>query len=110
MMYGDIMDHLAVTGYQQRPDFMAAEEQGFFTAEGLDVAYERAWHAPTHNQGMASGRWDLTLSSADTMMARTTRDGTDYVIFMNAERGLDVQLIGAAGIETLQDIAGKTMA
>lgn len=104
------MDRLSITGYQLRPDFMAAEEQGYFADEGLDVAFERAWHAPTHNQGMASGRWDLTLSSADTMIARTTRDGTDYVVFMNAERGLDVQLIGAPQTHTLQDIVGKTMA
>jgi|GEM_PF-245897 ABC-type nitrate/sulfonate/bicarbonate transport system substrate-binding protein len=104
------MDRVSVTGYQARPDFMAAEEQGFFADEGLEVTYERAWHAPTHNTGMAEGRWDLTLSSADTMIARTTRDGTDYVIFMNSERGLDVQLIGAPGINTLQDIRGKTMA
>jgi ABC-type nitrate/sulfonate/bicarbonate transport system substrate-binding protein len=104
------MDTLSLTGYQARPDFMAAEEQGFFAAEGLEVSFERAWHAPTHNKGMAEGRWDLTLSSADTMIARTTRDGADYVILMNAERGLDVQLVGAPGINTLQDIAGKTMA
>ncbi|HEY8693800.1 MAG TPA: ABC transporter substrate-binding protein [Chloroflexota bacterium] len=104
------MDRLSITGYQVRPDFMVAEERGFFGDEGLEIAFERAWHAPTHNQGMADGRWDLTLSSADTMMARTTRDGTDYVIFMNAERGLDVQLVGAPGIDTLQDIIGKTMA
>ncbi|HEX6513311.1 MAG TPA: ABC transporter substrate-binding protein [Chloroflexota bacterium] len=104
------MERLSITGYQPRPDLMAAQEQRFFVAEGLDVQWERATHAPTHNKGMAEGRWDLTLSSADTMIARTTRDGEDYVIFMNAERGLDVQLIGAPGIETLQDIVGKTMA
>jgi ABC-type nitrate/sulfonate/bicarbonate transport system substrate-binding protein len=104
------MDRLSITGYQARPDYMAAKEQGFFADEGLDIAFERAWHAPTHNKGMAEGRWDITLSSADTMMARTTRDGLDYVIFMNAERGLDVQLVGGPGIDTLQDIAGKTMA
>ncbi len=104
------MDRLSITGYQLRPDFMAAEEQGFFAAAGLEIAFERAWHAPTHNKGMAEGRWDLTLSSADTMIARTTRDGMDYVIFMNAERGLDVQLVGAPGIDSVFDIRGKTMA
>ncbi|HLG70531.1 MAG TPA: ABC transporter substrate-binding protein [Chloroflexota bacterium] len=104
------MDTLNITGYQVRPDYMAAEEQGFFTAERLEVNFERAWHAPTHNKGMAEGRWDLTLSSADTMIARTTRDGADYVIFLNGERGLDVQLVGAPGIESVYDIRGKTMA
>jgi len=104
------MDRLSITNYELRPDYLAAEENGFFVEEGLDVSYERATFAPEHNKGMAEGRWNITLSSSDTMIARTTRDGTDYVIFMNAERGLEVRLVGAPGINTLFDIRGKTMA
>lgn len=104
------MDHLSVTSYELRPEYFAAEELGFFTSEGLDIAMERATFAPEHNQGMAEGRWDFTLSSSDTMIARTTRDHMDYVIFLNAERGVEVRLVGAPGIKGLTDIRGKTMA
>ena len=103
-------DRLLTTGYQVQPGFVAAQRLGLFEAEGLDVVFEPATHAPTHNRGMAEGRWDLTLSSADTMIARNTRDGTDYVLFMNAERGLDVKLIGASTIATLSDLRGQTLA
>ena len=103
-------DRILTTGYQVQPGFVAAQRLGYFADEGLDVVFEVATHAPTHNRGMAEGRWDLTLSSADTMIARNTRDGADYVLFLNAERGLDVKLIGAPTVATLQDLRGQTLA
>jgi ABC-type nitrate/sulfonate/bicarbonate transport system substrate-binding protein len=103
-------DRITTTAYQYQPGYLAAQHLGFFADEGLEVVMERTVHAPTHNQGMAEGRWNITLSSADTMIARTTRDGTDYVLLMNVERGLDVKLIGAPEIETLQDLRGKLLA
>ncbi|HEY7060955.1 MAG TPA: ABC transporter substrate-binding protein [Chloroflexota bacterium] len=103
-------DRISATGYQVQPGFVAAQHLGYFADEGLEVAFEVATHAPTHNRGMAEGRWDLTLSSADTMIARVTRDGADYVLFLNAERGLDAKLIGAPDVTTLQHIRGRTIA
>ncbi len=103
-------ERILTTGYQRQPGFLAAQALGFFTEEGLEVVHEPAVHAPTHNRGMAEGRWDLTISSADTMIARVTRDGADYVLFLNAERGLDVKLIGAPHITTLDAIRGQRIA
>jgi len=40
--------------------------------EGLEVRFHEATYAPDHNRGMAEGRWDMSLSAADTMIARTT--------------------------------------
>jgi len=65
------MDVLKVTGYHKRPPQLVGEEKGFFAREGLEIRFDEATYAPEHNQGMAEGRWDLTLSSADTMIART---------------------------------------
>ena len=104
------MDHISTIGYQKQVGFIVAERRGLFARHGLDLSFERATHAPTHNQGMAEGRWDLTLSSADTLIARVTRDGTDFVLFMNAERGVDVKLVAAPGIATVQDLRGKLLA
>src|SRR5262245_28328164 len=103
-------DRILATGYQLQPGYLVAQHLGYFAEEGLDVQMEVATHAPTHNRGMAEGRWDLTLSSADTMIARVTRDGADYVLFLNAERGLDVKLIGAPEVRTVQDLRGKLLA
>jgi ABC-type nitrate/sulfonate/bicarbonate transport system substrate-binding protein len=104
------VDRITTTAYQLQPGFIAAQHLGYFGDEGLEVAMERTVHAPTHNKGMAEGRWNITLSSADTMIARTTRDGTDYVLAANVERGLDVKLIGSPEVPTLQDLRGQLLA
>lgn len=67
------MDVLSVTGYQRRTPHVIAEHKGFFAKENLEVRFHHTTYAPDHNRGMAEGRWDFTLSSADTMIARTTR-------------------------------------
>ena len=104
------MDVLKVTGYHCRPPHLVAEKRGFFAREGLEVLFHKATYAPDHNQGMAEGRWDFTLSSADTMIARTTTDGVDYVLFMQAEEGLDAYLIGRPEVESIDDLRGRLLA
>jgi ABC-type nitrate/sulfonate/bicarbonate transport system substrate-binding protein len=74
------------------------------------VRFHPTTYAPDHNRGMAEGRWDFTLSSADTMIARTTTDGTDYLMFMQAEEGLSAYLIGQPGVDTLEKLRGRTLA
>jgi ABC-type nitrate/sulfonate/bicarbonate transport system substrate-binding protein len=104
------MDTLNVTGYQRRPPFLVARHNGFFAKEGLAVNFHETTYAPDHNRGMAEGRWDMTLSSADTMIARTTTDGVDYMLFMQAEEGLSAYLIGQAGIGSIEQLRGKLLA
>jgi ABC-type nitrate/sulfonate/bicarbonate transport system substrate-binding protein len=104
------MDILNVTGYQRRTPQVVAEFKGFFEKEGLQINFHETTYAPDHNQGMAEGRWDFTLSSADTMIARTTTDGTDYMLFMQAEEGLSAYLIGQAGVDSVDQLRGKLLA
>jgi ABC-type nitrate/sulfonate/bicarbonate transport system substrate-binding protein len=104
------VDVLRITGYRIRPPHLIAEEKGFFAREGLRVDFHTTTYAPDHNQGMAEGRWHFTLSSADTMIARTTTDGVDYVLFMQAEEGLDAYLIGQVGIASIAQLRGKLLA
>jgi NitT/TauT family transport system substrate-binding protein len=104
------MDLLSTTGYHRRPPHLVAEYKGFFAAENLEVKFHQTTYAPDHNRGMAEGRWDLTLSSADTMIARTTTDGTDYLLFMQAEEGLSAYLIGQPGVNSIDQLRGKLLA
>jgi ABC-type nitrate/sulfonate/bicarbonate transport system substrate-binding protein len=104
------MDRLTVTGYYRRPAHLVAMDKGFFAKEGLDVAFHLVDLAPEHNKEMADGKWDLTLSSADTMLARATQDDVDYVLFMQAEEGLNVQLVGQPEIKTVEDLRGTLLA
>jgi ABC-type nitrate/sulfonate/bicarbonate transport system substrate-binding protein len=104
------MDVLSITGYNRRPPHLVAEYKGFFAKENLEVRFHETTYAPDHNKGMAEGRWDFTLSSADTMIARTTTDGVDYLLFMQAEEGLSAYLIGQPGFDALDKLRGKLLA
>ncbi|HEY2988035.1 MAG TPA: ABC transporter substrate-binding protein [Candidatus Binatia bacterium] len=104
------MDILRSTGYHLRPPHLVAEEKGFFAREGLEVHFDETTYAPDHNRGIAEGRWDFTLSSADTMIARATTDGMDYLLFMQAEEGLTASLVGRPGIASMQELRGKLLA
>jgi ABC-type nitrate/sulfonate/bicarbonate transport system substrate-binding protein len=104
------MDALSITGYNRRPPHLVAEYKGFFATEDLEVRFHETTYAPDHNKGMAEGRWDFTLSSADTMIGRTTTDGVDYMLFMQAEEGLSAYLIGQPGYDSLDKLRGKLLA
>jgi ABC-type nitrate/sulfonate/bicarbonate transport system substrate-binding protein len=103
-------DVLSVTGYLRRTPHVVAEEKGFFARENLEVRFHETTYAPDHNKGMAEGKWDFTLSSADTMIARTTTDGTDYLLFMQAEEGLSAYLIGQPGVDSIEKLRGQLLA
>jgi ABC-type nitrate/sulfonate/bicarbonate transport system substrate-binding protein len=104
------MDILNITGYHRRPPHLVAEYKGCFAKEGLEVRFHEATYAPDHNRGMAEGRWDLSLSAADTMIARTTTDGVDFLLFMQAEEGLSAYLIGRPGVDSIDQLRGKLFA
>jgi ABC-type nitrate/sulfonate/bicarbonate transport system substrate-binding protein len=72
--------------------------------------FHQTTYAPDHNKGMAEGLWDFTLSSADTMIARTTTDRVDYMLFMQAEEGLSAYLIGQPGVNSVEQLRGKLLA
>jgi ABC-type nitrate/sulfonate/bicarbonate transport system substrate-binding protein len=101
---------ITVTGFYRTPAFHIAQRRGLFAREGLDVEFLLVRVAPDHNEGLAQGRWPLTMSSADTMLARTTQDGVDFVLILEAEEGIDVQLIAQPQYKSLQELRGKLFA
>ena len=105
-----MIDVLSMTGYSRRPPHLVAEYRGFFAKENLEVRFHDTTYAPDHNRGMAEGKWDFTLSSADTMIARTTTDGVDYMLFMQSEEGLSAYLIGQPGFDAIEKLRGKLLA
>ena len=104
------MNELRVVGYYPLPAFVVAEKKGFFAREALAVSFEIATFAPEHNRGMAEGQWDISITSPDTMIARATRDGHDFVLYLMAEKGLQVKLVGAKEIKSPADLKGKKLA
>jgi ABC-type nitrate/sulfonate/bicarbonate transport system substrate-binding protein len=104
------VDKLKVIGYYPLPAFVAAEKRNCFAREGLTIDFEIATFAPEHNRGMAEGRWDLSLTSPDTMIARATRDRHDFVLYLIAEKDLQVKLIGAKKISSPAELKATVLA
>ena len=101
---------LPVSGYFRRPPYVVAVHKGFFARERLEIDYHVVEFAPDHNRELAEGKWPLTLSSADTMLARTTQDHVDFLMVMQMEEGLDVQMVVRPEIKTFADLRGKLFA
>ncbi len=104
------MDQMTVSGYSRRPPHVVADEKGFFEEQNLDILFHLVKLAPLHNEEMAAGNWNMTLSSADTMIARSTKEGVDYVMFMQAEEGLGAYLIGQPQYPKIEDLRGTLLA
>ena len=104
------MDKVRTIGYYPAAPFVVAQQKNLFKDQGLEVEFEVATFAPDHNRGMAEGRWDLSLTSPDTMIARATRDGHDFVLIFMAEKDLQVKLFGARDIKSPGDLRGKMIA
>src|SRR5690242_18935168 len=101
------MDELNVTGYQRRTPHVVAACKGLFAKAQLEINFHRTTFAPDHNRGMAEGRWDFTLRSAYTMIARSTTDGADTPLFMQAEEGLSAYFIGLPDVVWINQVRVK---
>jgi ABC-type nitrate/sulfonate/bicarbonate transport system substrate-binding protein len=104
------MDQLKVTGFRRRPAYLVAERKGLFAEAGIEVDYHTITFAPDHNQGMAEGRWNISLSAPDTMIARATGDGHDFALVMQMEQGLVASLVGRANMDRPEDLKGRLLA
>ena len=104
------MDRLKVSGFHRRIPHLVAERQGFFARENLEVEFQPVTYSPDHSAEMAAGKWHLSLSSADKMIALNTCEGMDYVLVLQAEEGLSATIVGRQGMTALQDLRGATMA
>ncbi|OGA04659.1 MAG: hypothetical protein A3H35_00290 [Betaproteobacteria bacterium RIFCSPLOWO2_02_FULL_62_17] len=104
------MEHLSVPGFLRRSSLLVAIHKGFFAKEQLEVEFKLVGLAPDHNRQMAEGRWPMSMTASDTMLARATLDGVDFVAFMQTERGLDVQLVARPEIKSFEDLRGKLFA
>jgi len=104
------MEYLSVPGFLRRSPFLVAVHKGFFAKEQLEVDFQLVGLAPDHNRKMAEGHWPMSMTAADTMLARSTQDGVDFVAVMQTERGLDVQLVVGPEIKSFEDLRGKLFA
>jgi NitT/TauT family transport system substrate-binding protein len=86
--------------------FLIATDKGYFAAQGLDVQIQTA-AGGLAVPSLLSGEVPYTASAA-TAMGAIIKGAPLKVIYTNADRSVQ-QLWSAAGINSLQDLAGKTI-
>lgn len=104
------MDRIRTSGFHRRIPHLVAEREGFFAGVGLDVDFHSVSYSPDHSRDMATGVFDLSLSSIDKMISLNTLEGADYLCVLQAEEGLGATLVGRKRLKSLDDLRGAVIA
>ena len=88
---------------------LAAEQQGFFHDQGLEVACEITRGSVEQVRGLMAGRWDVAHTAADNVMAYVDREQADLFIFAVADLGLGQKLIVEPSVQGFADLRGRTL-
>jgi len=95
---------------------LAAQDQGYFAAEKLDVHSDPIHGSVEQITGMMAGKYDLGLTALDNVIAYDIGEGAvplkekaDLFAFMGGEGG-SLHLITAPAVKRVEDLKGKVFA
>jgi ABC-type nitrate/sulfonate/bicarbonate transport system substrate-binding protein len=94
---------------------VVAEQRGYFADENLEVRFNRVRSSKEQMRNFIDGTFDLVQTNADNIIAWAEGQGADpgkndFVIFLGGYRGLARDLFVAPGIQSFDDLRGKTLA
>ena len=95
--------------------FWAAQEQGFFAKQGLDVSLEITPNSVELAKNLQAGRFDLALTSIDNVVAYDEGQGeadlgapASFVALFGVDNGL-LNVVAKSEIASVADLKGKTL-
>lgn len=88
---------------------LAAERNGYFAREGLEVDCEVTRGSVEQIRGLLAGKWDVAHTAADNVMAYVDRENADLFVFLVADLGLAQKLIVQPDIQSYADLRGKVL-
>jgi len=93
----------------------AARDQGFFTAQGLDVQHTITADSKQVFTGLMDGKYHVAITALDNILAYQEGQGeipfdppSDFFGFMGSDDGF-LSLVAAPQIKTFADLKGKTI-
>ncbi|HEY7064240.1 MAG TPA: ABC transporter substrate-binding protein [Chloroflexota bacterium] len=89
---------------------LAAQRQGFFAAEGLDVGLTITPNSTTEYQGLAEGQWAIGGGGFDNVLAWSGHAGSELVGISQTDNGILLQLFAQPGTTSIEDLRGKRLA
>ncbi len=99
---------LRVIGFTRYPPLVAAQEFGYFAAEGLDVTFDITPSSTFQMQGLARGEWDVAMTAFDNLLASATREGVQSRAFAISDVR-DLPFFVQPEIESYDDLRGKAL-
>lgn len=98
-----------IANYLYAPALLA-EERGYFEEEGLDVTFAEGGGAISPTQVLSSGKADIAIGSLDEVPLAVA-EGVDLLSLAVIEPYSSATILarGDSGIESPQDLAGKTI-
>ncbi len=88
--------------------FYAADQRGFFAAEGLDVAIQPAGYDQNYIASVLAGQAQFGVAAADELMlARANGQPVQVIAILSRRSGLAFVAPASAGIRRPTDIIGK---
>jgi len=93
----------------------AAQEQGFFAAQGLEVQHTITVDSKQVFSGMMEGKYQVAITALDNIVAYQEGEGevkfdppSDFFGFMGSDDGF-LSLVASPDVKTIADLRGKTV-
>src|SRR4051794_15395255 len=92
--------------FSPAPALVAASEQGYLAAEGLDLTIGTTNSSAEQMQVFAAGQWDVVSTLFDNLLAAATREGVQAVAFAVVDIR-DLSLFVRPEITGYEDLSGR---
>lgn len=99
---------LRLMAFSRAPAVEAAEREGYFAAERIELTYERTESSIAQLAALQAGQCDLVHTAADNVLARVDGGERDLAVCLVADIGVDLRLV-ARGARSVADLAGRLL-
>lgn len=103
----DALTVMVFAGVQNLP-IIAAQEQGYFRRQNIEVDVRIAPNSLELRNGLAEGRYQIVHTSVDNAVAMAEQSGVDILVFLGGDNGFN-NLYVQPNIAKISDLRGKTV-
>ncbi|GCE06021.1 ABC transporter substrate-binding protein [Dictyobacter aurantiacus] len=98
--------------FMHNVSFIEAQQQGFFTQQGLNVCYNQVSSSTQQFNSLLSGQYNIVETTADNAVNRYVNSQIPVQIVAGFDQGAGLDLIvnTANGIHSIADLKGKSIA
>jgi ABC-type nitrate/sulfonate/bicarbonate transport system substrate-binding protein len=89
---------------------IAAQTNGYFAAEGLDVDITITPNSTVQMRGLGEGQWDVASTAFDNVLAWSGREGAEIVAIVQTATGVNLPVYVRPEIQEWSDLRGKPLA